>query len=60
MLTTRARFKYSLRFIKQHENRLQSESLANSMSSENPDKFWKEVKKINSVKTPLPNTINDV
>lgn len=60
MLTTKARFKYSLRFIKQHENRLQSESLANSMSNENPEIFWKEVKKMNRVKTPLPNNINGV
>ena len=59
MSVTRARFKYSLRFIKRHENQIRGESLADKLSDKDVNGFWKEVRKINNAKTPLPNNIDD-
>ena len=57
---SRARFKYAIRAIKQRENALRRESLAKKMTSNSNCAFWKEIKKMNNVNTPLPNCIAGV
>ena len=44
MKLSRARFKYSLRFIKQHESQLRKDALANKLAQGKPDEFWKDVR----------------
>ena len=58
MCLTRARFKYSLRFIKQHENNLRKDALAKKLADKSSNEFWKEVKNVNNSKTSLPNVID--
>ena len=60
MLKHKAKFKYSMRFLKQHENSLRSESLARKMMNHRPDTFWKEIKMLNNTKTSLPSSIDGV
>ena len=60
MCQAKARFKYALRSIKQHENKLRSDSLAKSLSKNKNDDFWKEIRVMNNAKTPLPNNIGGV
>ena len=60
MRTSRARFKYSLRFIKQHEESLRCDAIARKFSSNNPKSFWKEIRKCSSSRVPLPDCINGV
>ena len=59
MSTSRARFKYSLRFIKQHVNQIRADSLAKNMA-DNAKNFWNDVKKINNVRMPIPDNIDGV
>ena len=54
MKLSRARFKYSLRFIKQHESQLRKDALANKLAQGKPDEFWKDVRLMNNFRTPLP------
>ena len=54
MKLSRARFKYSLRFIKQHESQLKKDALANKLAQGKPDEFWKDVRLMNNCRTPLP------
>ena len=56
--SSRLRFKYALRYIKDNENAMRADSLARKMQSLNSKDFWKEVSSINSSKTPLPTNIN--
>lgn len=58
--STKAKFKYALRTIKQNENSLRKESLAKKLSTLDFNCFWKEIRSINNVKTPLPNTIENI
>ena len=58
MKKTRAQFKYALRFVKNNEKTLRSDALAKKFTSTNPRAFWKEIKRINSTKLPLPHCIN--
>ena len=44
MKLSRARFKYLLRFIKQHESQLRKDALANKLAQGKPDEFWKDVR----------------
>ena len=55
-----ARFKYAIRAIKQRENAPRREYLAKKMTSNSNCAFWKEIKKMNNVNTPLPNCIAGV
>lgn len=58
MCLTRARFKYALRYIKQHENKLRKDALAKKLADKSNNEFWKDIKNVNNVKTPLPNVID--
>ena len=60
MKLSRARFKYSLRFIKQHESQLRKDALANKLAQGKPDEFWKDVRLMNNCRTPLPCSIDGV
>ena len=60
MKLARARFKYDLRYVKRHGERLRKDSLATKLADCNPQSFWKEIRKINASKTPLPNCIDGV
>ena len=60
MKTTRARFKYAMRFIKRNENSLRSDAIAKKFASVNPLSFWKEIRKTTAYKVPLPNNIDGV
>ena len=60
MKMTKARFKYALRFIKRNENSLRRDAIARKFASKDPRSFWKEIKKINACKLPLPNCVDGV
>ena len=60
MKLSRARFKYSLRFTKQHESQLRKDALANKLAQGKPDEFWKDVRLMNTCRTPLPCSIDGV
>ena len=60
MKTSRARFKYAIRFLKNHECQLRKDSLAKKLSQSRPDDFWKEIRQVNNCNIPLPNSIEDV
>ena len=60
MKLSRARFKYSLRFIKQHESQLRKDALANKLAQGKPDEVWKDVRLMNNCRTPLPCSIDGV
>ena len=60
MKIARARFKYALRFVKRNEQSLKCDAIAKKFSSTNPQSFWKEIKKLNSSKLPLPNSVDGV
>lgn len=47
MKTTRARFKYALRYCKSMESRARADALAKKLLTKDDVSFWKEVKKIN-------------
>ena len=48
MRQTRSQFKYALRTVKDNENVLRRESLANKLSCSNPNKFWQEIRSMTS------------
>ena len=58
-ISSKARFKYALRFIKRNEAKLRQESLARKMTDLGQEDFWKEVKFMNNSATPLPSCIDD-
>ena len=60
MQQSRARFKYAIRAVKQRGNAVRRESLAEKMTNNSKCAFWKEIKKMNNVNTPLPNCIAGV
>ena len=55
-----ARFKYALRLIKRNENAMRSDSLAKKLQNNNPNDFWKQIKRMNNCKTSLPTNIDGV
>ena len=57
MKSSRARFKYAKRFIKNYDNQLRKDSLANKLSQSKPGDFWKEIRQINNCNIPLPNSV---
>ena len=59
-VTCKSRFKYALRFIKNNENMLRKEALANNLADLNPKAFWSEIKNMNNCKTLLPTSIEGV
>ena len=56
---SKARFKYTLRYISRNEDLLRQESLAKKLSESNPKDFWSDVNKINNSKTPLPSSVDN-
>ena len=60
MHQTRYQFKYALRMVKNNENVLRRESLANKLSCSNPNKFWQEIRTMTSKNTSLPSSIEGV
>ena len=52
--------KRAIRFIKNHEQSLRKEALAQKLSDRDPKSFWKEVKLINNSRTPLPSSMEGV
>lgn len=60
MKSTRARFKYSLRFCKSQETQARADALAKRLLMKDDRTFWKEIKAINKGDTDiLSNTIED-
>ena len=57
---TRSQFKYALRTVKNNENVLRRESLANKLACSNPNKFWQEIRTMTSKSTSLPSSIEGV
>ena len=57
MRQTRSQFKYALRTVKNNENVLRRESLANKLACSNPNKFWQEIRTMTSKTTSLPSSI---
>ena len=60
MHQTRSQFKYALRTVKNNENVLRKESLANKLSCSNPNQFWQEIRTMTSKSTSLPSSIEGV
>ena len=60
MHQTRSQFKYALRTVKNNENVLRKESLANKLSCSNPNKCWQEIRTMTSKSTSLPSSIEGV
>ena len=60
MHQTRSQFKYALRTVKNNENVLRKESLANKLSCSNPNKFWQEIRTMTSKSKSLPSSIEGV
>ena len=60
MHQTRSHFKYALRTVKNNENVLRKESLANKLSCSNPNKFWQEIRTMTSKSTSLPSSMEGV
>lgn len=55
---TNARFKYAVHFIKRNEQAMRANSMAKHFQQNNALDFWKEVKVVNNMKTPLPSSID--
>ena len=60
MKSSRARFKYSMRYLKQHESQLRKDALANKLLQGKPEEFWKDVRLMSNCRTPLPCSIDGV
>ena len=58
--TSKARFKYALRYIKRSEASLRKESLANKMTDGDSKGFWKLIKGGSNVRVPLPTSVEGV
>ncbi|KAF3846994.1 hypothetical protein F7725_004072 [Dissostichus mawsoni] len=50
---TNAKYKYAFRFIQNNEDTMRADSLARKLRNNSCYDFWKEVKVLNSCKTPL-------
>lgn len=51
---TNVKFKFASRFIKRNEDAVRADSLTKMLEVNSVNDFWKEIKRINSVKTSLP------
>ena len=56
---SKARFKYTLRFISKHEDMLSKEASAKKLIKSNSKDFWSDINKANNSKTPLPTSIEN-
>ena len=60
MRVTRAHFKYALRFVRNQEDMARADSLAQDLSDQHVDGFWKTMHKMNNCNTILANVIDGV
>ena len=60
MRTTRAQFKYALRFVKRQEDTARADSLARDLYDNDVDSFWKAVHKMNSCNNVQANVIDGI
>ena len=60
MLSTKARFKYTLRECKRNEEMLRADGLAKSLSEKDFVAFWRGIDATNNNKAPLPTCIDNV
>ena len=60
MRVTRAHFKYAIRFVRNQEEMTRADSLAQDLSDQDVDGFWKTVHKMNNCNTILANAIDGV
>ena len=60
MRVTRAHFKYALRFVRNQEDMARADSLAQDLSDQDVDGFWKTMHKMNNCNTILANVIDGV
>ena len=58
MRVTRAHFKYALRFVRNQEDMARADSLAQDLSDQDVDGFWKTMHKMNNCNTILANVID--
>ena len=58
--TSKARFKFALRYIKRNEASLRKESLASKLADGDSKGFWKQIKGDSNVRVPLPTSIEGV
>ena len=60
MRTTRAHFRYALRFVKKQKDTATADSLACDLYENNIDGFWKAVPKMNVCNNVQANVINGI
>ena len=60
MRLTRLQFKYALRYVKQHENRMRKDSLAKKLAMSDPTKFWSEIRILSGHNNTLPSCVEGV
>ena len=60
MKSARARFKYALRVTKRPEETARAEALANELSENDNDGFWKDVSKINQTSNGIASSIDSI
>ena len=60
MRTTRAQFKYALRFVKKQEDSARADSLARDLYDNDVDSFWKAMPKMNSCNNVQANVIDGI
>ena len=61
MKTSRARFKYAIRFLRTRECQLRKDSLAKTkLCQSRPDDLWKEIRQVNNCNIPLSISIEGV
>ena len=60
MRVTRAHFKYALRFVRSQEEMARADSLAQNLSDQDVDGFWKIMHKMSNWNTILANVIDGV
>ena len=60
MKRSRASFKYELRSLKRHTNQEIGNLLAAILQTGRTDCFWKDVRRMNNCKVPLPNCIDGI
>ena len=56
--STRAKYHYAVKFVKQNEQLLRNNKLAKSLTDNNSGQFWSVVRNINNMKRQLPNVVD--
>ena len=60
MKTSKARFKYAVRYIDRNKDAIVADRMASNLLEQNTNEFWKDVNVKNKCKTPLPQTVEGV